>query len=116
MLLVAMLGLAQYGEACYCKATFDVNSGRTCRTLDRASPRLLCVVDAAAGDIHQLLMKHHIPSPAPAPPVVVSGPRQCITVPELAKADGNFTALLAAAKVSVGVCNPKSLAAYYSMI
>ena len=47
-------------------------------------------------------MKHHMAPPAP--PVVVSGPRQCLTVPELASADGNFTALLAAAKVSDIVC------------
>ncbi|GAB4815238.1 hypothetical protein N2152v2_002284 [Parachlorella kessleri] len=55
---------------------------------------------AATGDIHDLLNKQHMPSSAPAPPVVVSGPRQCLTVPELATADGNFTALLAAAKAA----------------
>ena len=54
-------------------------------------------------------MKHHMAPPAP--PVVVSGPRQCLTVPELASADGNFTALLAAAKVSdICACCCKMLA------
>ncbi|GAB4815235.1 hypothetical protein N2152v2_002281 [Parachlorella kessleri] len=53
---------------------------------------------AATRDIHDLFMMHH--KAPPAPPVVVSGPRQCLTVPELATADGNFTALLAAAKAT----------------
>ena len=47
-----------------------------------------------------MLLKHKAPL-APVPPeVVVSGVRKCLTVPEVAAADGNFTTLLAAAQVS----------------